>query len=242
MSCGDSDDFIIPKGLPFDFTVQILEENSFLPQILDGFIDGSFSLINIDDGTSIAGVDSIALTKITEDVIDAVAAVEEETDLTVAIAEEALYYIDIGSTRYAVDYTDNGSVPTLNEVAIALFATMGVLPENITAVLVGDTITVKNILGEVNTVAYSNNIAKTRYVKGELAIESSISTFYNDNGYLQGTIPAEDTTLLDVSRGGKEDGYYLKALYQGVVQVNFSDNTIDKTGIVCKVYVVNTGN
>jgi hypothetical protein len=242
MSCGDCNDFIIPKGLDFDFVVQILEEDSFLPQVLDGFVDGSFALIDTELGESIVGVNTIALSKITEDTVDAIILVEEEIELSVATSMQGLYYIDINETRYQVDYTEHGSDPTLNEVATALYGQMGVLPQNVAVTLLNNVLTIKNTIGQANTVIYSTNIAKTNYIIGVEAVDGYTKTFYNDNGYLKGTIPALETAELEVSRGGVEDSYYLKSLYQGVIQVNFSDNTLNKTGIVCKIYVVNTGN
>lgn len=242
MNCGDSNDFVIPKGLAFDFVVQILEEDSFLPQKLDGFLNGSFALIDTELGESIVDVNTVVLNKITEDIVDPIALVVEETELSIATGVQGIYYVSINDTNYQVDYTAHGSNPTLNEVAAALYALMGVLPQNVAVTLLNNILTIKNTVGQANTVVYTTNIAKTNYILGIEAVDGYTKTFYNDNGYLKGTIPALETAVLEVSRGGIEDSYYLKSLYQGVLQVNFSDNTLDKTALVCKIYVVNTGN
>lgn len=38
-------DFIIPKGLAFDFTVKVIEEDSFLPQDVTNMDVGTFTLV-----------------------------------------------------------------------------------------------------------------------------------------------------------------------------------------------------
>ena len=61
------------------------------------------------------------------------------------------------------------------------------------------------------------------------------------NGVLKGTMPPADTNLFIVDRGAKEDGYYLKANYQGAVTVTFSDTTQAISTLISKVYVSPTG-
>lgn len=241
-ACGDTNDFTIPKGLDFDFTVQVLQENSFLPQDLTGFLNGTFKLIDISTGASIPGVNDVVLSKITEDVIDPIVLVEEELELTIAVNEAALYYIDINGTRYSVDYTAGAAASTA-AVADALYALMTVVPQDVSVVHTPATavITIKNTVGQSNTVLFTNNIAQTNYIKGVEAVDGYTSTYYNDNGFLKGNIPAIETGVLNVSRGDAVDGYYLKPTYQGILQVNFSDNTLNKTAIVCQIYVVYTG-
>ena len=121
-SCGDSGDFVIPKGLDFKFTVQIMEEDSFLPQVLDGFSDGTLTLIRLDTMATTVGVNPIPLTKITEDTVDAILLVEEETTLSVATLGIGEYFITINDTTYSVVYTV--APTTLNEVALALHTEM----------------------------------------------------------------------------------------------------------------------
>jgi len=61
------------------------------------------------------------------------------------------------------------------------------------------------------------------------------------NGMLEGTILAADTDLLEVVRGAPEDGFYLKAAYQGVINITFSDATLPISVVVEKVFVSSTG-
>lgn len=61
------------------------------------------------------------------------------------------------------------------------------------------------------------------------------------NGVLKGTMIASETDKLDVARGPKEDGYYLKSLYQASVEVTFSDSTLPIFVTIDKVYVAPTG-
>lgn len=239
--CGDANDFVIPKGLDFDFTVQIMEEDSFLPQKLDGFLDGFLKIIDMATGAPVTGVANIPLAKIVEDVVPAVLVVAEETELSVATLGIGEYSITVNDTTYSVIYT---VAPTdLAVVTADLYAQMTVMPMNITAtyVALSNVITIKDITGGTAVVTYSLNIAKTAYVIGIEAIDGYTKTFYNDNGYLKGSITALVTDLLEVTRGDAVDNFYLKAKYQGVLQVNFSDNTPNKTALICEIYIVNTG-
>ena len=60
------------------------------------------------------------------------------------------------------------------------------------------------------------------------------------NGMLTVTMPAAYTTILEVERGDKVDGYYLKPVYQCIITVKFS-NVPDILSIIDKVYVTPTG-
>ena len=60
------------------------------------------------------------------------------------------------------------------------------------------------------------------------------------NGMLTVTMPAAYTALLEVERGDKVDGYYLKPVYQCIITVKFSDIP-DILSIIDKVYVTPTG-
>lgn len=241
MACGDNNDFVIPKGLDYDFTVQILQDHSFLPQKLDNFSSGYLRIIDIDKGETILGVPDVTLSKITEEVVPEVLLVEEETDIAMAISQLSVYTITIEGTTYSVDMSNNGTSPTGIEVATALQAAMAVLPENVTVSRLDNVLTIKNTAGKLTNLSYSTNLVRTRFVAGTEAVASYVKTFYNDNGFLKGIIPATSTTKLVTSRGDAVDHYYLKPNYQGVIQVDFSDNTPSKTAIICAIYVVPTG-
>lgn len=118
MACGDTNDFIIPKGLAFDFTVQVLQDNSFLPQPLDAFLSGSLTLIDMDTGVLVPGVAPVALTKLTEEVIPEIPLVMEETTLTIANADFGTYSVTIGATSYSVDYPNGTNVKQVSTVDI----------------------------------------------------------------------------------------------------------------------------
>ena len=57
------------------------------------------------------------------------------------------------------------------------------------------------------------------------------------NGVLLGTISTVQSDTLDVARGPKEDGYYLKALYQGLIDITFIDTTASISVLLQEVYV-----
>ena len=64
------------------------------------------------------------------------------------------------------------------------------------------------------------------------------------NGNLKGSIPGSATVLLDATgRGDKVDNYYLKPLYQGVLEISFTvaSGTPRITTIIDDVYVIATG-
>lgn len=241
MACGDNNDFIIPKGKDYDFTIQVLQDHSFLPQKLDAFSTGSFTLLDMATGETILNVPAITLSKLTEETVPAVALVMEETDIAMATSELGIYTITINGTTYTADMTNNGTAPTGIEVATAFQTAMAVLPENITVSRLNNVLTIKNTIGQVTDITYSTNLVRTRYIVGTEAVTEYTKTYYNDNGFLQGTIPASSTTNLAVSRGDAVDKYYLKPNYQGVLEVNFSDATPTKTAIICEIYVVPTG-
>ena len=60
--------------------------------------------------------------------------------------------------------------------------------------------------------------------------------------YLKGvigiTIPSTITALMEVERGDKVDGYYLKPTYQMIVDLVFTDSTPNRVVVLDKVYVI----
>ena len=61
------------------------------------------------------------------------------------------------------------------------------------------------------------------------------------NGMLSGSIPSLQTGGLDIERGSKEDGYYLKPLYSATIEVKFSTDIPDIITTIENVYVTPTG-
>jgi hypothetical protein len=61
------------------------------------------------------------------------------------------------------------------------------------------------------------------------------------NGKLKITLSNTLTETLDVIRGEAVDNYYLKPVYQGLINVKFTDATPERTAIIEKVYVAPTG-
>lgn len=386
--------FIIPKGVDYNFTIKVMEDDSFLPQNLDGFepLESKLQIIDAETGDA-TGIEA-DLTKITEDTIDEVPLIEEVTTLSILEVQEAKYAITINGSEYSVDYSgvnytitptntatladdivasfvlsgDNvydisvisasnmyqvvGNTITLiadnipenftiafnygeqiaidpaiitpvtnvpadtSAIATALAAiiTSG-SPLNITAVATTNQVAITEITGAVATITYTSNLVSSGYQEGTEFVAAGTSTYYNDNGFLKGTILGSetddvtidsfvlasitealdtnrttitnvvvynlttDTTLtittdytiiggvvtllgnlvnigdtieisyettdtvigLAVDRGDKVDGYPLKALYQGVVTVNFSDGTPTKTALIDEVYVTHAG-
>ena len=58
------------------------------------------------------------------------------------------------------------------------------------------------------------------------------------NGVVGVTIPNTVTALMEIERGDKVDGYYLKPTYQMVVELVFTDTTPSRVVVLDKVYVI----
>lgn len=58
------------------------------------------------------------------------------------------------------------------------------------------------------------------------------------NGVVSVTIPNTVTALMEVERGDKVDGYYLKPTYQMVIELVFTDTTPSRVVVLDKVYVI----
>ena len=58
------------------------------------------------------------------------------------------------------------------------------------------------------------------------------------NGVIGITIPSTITALMEVERGDKVDGYYLKPTYQMIVDLVFTDSTPNRVVVLDKVYVI----
>jgi len=61
------------------------------------------------------------------------------------------------------------------------------------------------------------------------------------NGILKGTIANIETATLNIFRGAAEDGYYLKAGYQGSITITFTDGTESINVLISKILVAPTG-
>jgi len=61
------------------------------------------------------------------------------------------------------------------------------------------------------------------------------------NGVLKGAMANTDTAALNVIRGAAEDGYYLKAGYQGSMTITFTDGTESINVLISKILVAPTG-
>ena len=124
--------FTIPKGIDYTFTVQIMEEDSFLPQDVSDVDEttSTFKILNKADGTvaqDATGVD-VATVQVNKKStsIPTVAAKPEETQLTIAKVEYEKYTVTIKGEIYIVDNkTDifsvapQSSLPTLSGGAVS---------------------------------------------------------------------------------------------------------------------------
>ena len=61
------------------------------------------------------------------------------------------------------------------------------------------------------------------------------------NGKVQVDLDSTLTDSLTYLRGEAVDNYYLKPVYQGVINIKFTDATPERTAIIEKVYVAPTG-
>ena len=124
--------FIIPKGVDYTFTVQIMEEDSFLPQDVSDVNESTstFKILNKSDGTvakDASGIDVATVQVIKKSTsILTVAAKPEETQLTIAKVEYEKYIVTIKGQEYIVDNkTDifsvvpQSSLPTVSGGAVS---------------------------------------------------------------------------------------------------------------------------
>ena len=58
------------------------------------------------------------------------------------------------------------------------------------------------------------------------------------NGVVGVTVPSTVTALMEMERGDKVDGYYLKPTYQMIIDLVFTDDTPSRVVVLDKVYVV----
>lgn len=58
------------------------------------------------------------------------------------------------------------------------------------------------------------------------------------NGVIGVTVPSTVTELMEMERGDKVDGYYLKPTYQMIIDLVFTDDTPSRVVVLDKVYVV----
>ena len=58
------------------------------------------------------------------------------------------------------------------------------------------------------------------------------------NGVIGVTVPSTVTELMEMERGDKVDGYYLKPTYQMIIDLVFTDDTPSRVAVLGKVYVV----
>lgn len=313
-------DFIIPKGVDYNFTIKVMEDDSFLPQNLDGFdpIGSKLQIISSSTGDA-TGIEA-DLTSITEDIIDEVPLVEEVTTLSVLEVTESKYAVTINASEYSVDYSGVNytitptNTATLADDVVASFVLTGddvydisvisannmyqvvgntvtliadntpedftiafnygdqiaidptnttpvtnvpadtsaiatelasVItsgsPLNITAVATTNQIAITETTGAKAIITYTSNLVLSGYIDGTEYVAGGALTYFNDNGYIEGTLLGSATSQLVVERGDEVDGYPLKALYQGVVTVNFSDGTPTKTALIDEVYVTYAG-
>jgi hypothetical protein len=69
----------------------------------------------------------------------------------------------------------------------------------------------------------------------------TISVLDAANGKLTVVLNSTLTNSLTSLRGDAVDNYYLKPVYQGVINVKFTDSTPERTAIIEKIYVAPTG-
>ena len=86
-------DFIIPKGLPFDFIIKVIEQDSFLPQDVSNMVSGTFSIIAND----------------TPDVVVTSTTLEHLTDIIVETVNTTEYDLN-GMLKGSLTNTQTGSL------------------------------------------------------------------------------------------------------------------------------------
>ena len=232
--------FIIPKGIDYDFTIQVFEEDSFLPQDLTDFVQGAGSeLILLDivtgDRVSLGAHTGIYLEAIGDSI-----STPEVFEYRVAYNDYGVFTINVNNVDYSFNHSSAITTPlTTQAIASKIGAKMGVMPNGVVATVSSDKITITNSSEKNLNITVTSNIVNSKYTKSE----RSSAAHYSANGYLRGTVRGDQSANLTVLRGDKEDGYPLLPGYQAVIRVKFqaSSPVRDRTSIISKVYVSNAG-
>lgn len=241
-------DFIIPKGKQFEFTVQVMEFESFLPQDLTTMTTADITLVDYSATSDFFGKYDLVTYGATN---DGVLAAAEVTTITIPFVELATYSVAIEGTTYAYTVTDLTGVTT-GTIAASLLALMGDMANASADIIVLDsnviTITGDTVGYDLSIIAVSTNLVIETTTTATAGVPSSED--YNiQNGYLKGIIPiANDTSnpvnkgtaSMVINRGDAVDGLYLKPSYQGIISVTFTDRPAVTT-LIDKIYVAPTG-
>ena len=239
---------MIPKGQDFEFTIQVMEFESFLPQDLSTMADTpapTLKLITYADDPVLYGTYELSTYGATNDGVTATA---EKSILTVTNesgTESTRYAVSIEGIDKEVYSTDSSTTTIASELATAIASTI----PNITATHVSGTANIEiegSVTGyDLSIIPVTSNLATTISVPAVNEVPNSL-TLNTQNGFLKGTIPAvtagaaTGTSGMAVLRGDAVDGLYLKPTYQGIIQVEFTDRPA-VTSIIDKVYVLPTG-
>lgn len=128
---------------------------------------------------------------------------------------------------------------TTISIADALRVEAAVAPTDIT--ITGDgtaEIIITHTTGGQANVDKSSNIIQTGYVVGSLAEDS---VWYDQNGYVIATMTATQTDVLLQTNGDIVDGCYLKSAYSAILDMVFTDTTLNRVARIQDVYVANSG-
>lgn len=212
----------IPKGLLYQFTTKVLEEDSFLPQDLTNLTNATFTvfeitedsngstiatpkfLIDKDSGSGIGSYEKSSSFLITSDVT---------TEIVVETITEAYDGNDVLQSTNTVQ-TNGSSTNTKNTVSSIITGNDGIL-------IVGPTVVEGTIVTSTPSgTGYHTKTITGRTTTTETTVTSSVSA---KPGLITFTVSATSTDLLDPEVGAKEDGRYYKNMYRGTIVLNFSD-------------------
>jgi hypothetical protein len=256
-------DFIIPKGREFNFTVKVIEADSFLAQDLSDveITDpvGQFATFNLalkSDPDKPVFTPDIYLTVPAGSDSPAVDEVSQVTLVTIddQVTANEIFTLIIGTvaTSYTAKgavYNDEGALVTVADtnvtVTAALLAALGDSYQT-TATAVSTTsfsITADSGYPIFEISAGTLNMVVDTIVIGVEAVEAVSSNNNALNGMLEGKLSATQTKDLVPLRGPIEDGYYLKSGYTATIEVKFeeSSNIPNIVTVIEDVYVTPTG-
>ena len=240
-------DFIIPKGRDFEFTVKVIEADSFLAQDLTNRLGTpTMKLFRKDaPNNTVISVDLVVPEDVTGSSTPEVPQLSIVT-IDTQVSVDEVYRITINGVENSYTAVDGDTAAT---VTTALMAELGDTPMvTISAVPASTT----SFYVEANTGVVEFEISSTSsnlWVDTDTVGVTKIigeSTQNAVNGMLAGSILADPvvglgTSDLEYERGSKEDGYYLRPLYSATIEVKFSTDIPDIITTIENVYVTPTG-
>ena len=240
-------EFVIPKGRDFEFTIKVIEADSFIAQDLTDMLGTpTMKLFTKEDPND--AVLSVDLVVPNDGIGSSISEVPQRSIVTVdnQVSVDEVYRIKINGVENSYTAVEGATAATVTTALMAELSdtpmvTISAVPSSTTSFYV-----------EANTGVVEFEISSA---SGNLWVDTDTvgvtkiigeSTQNAVNGMLSGSILANPniglgTSNLFADRGSKEDGYYLKPFYSATIEIKFPTGIPDIITTIENVYVTPTG-